>query len=217
MDEECEPSVQNLIDQETLKWVFVGGKGGVGKTTTSSSLAVLMSKHRKKVLIISTDPAHNLGDSFQQTLSGEPTLIKGFTNLYAMETQPKSHMDAIDIPDFLEEPAPEGSEENPETKKNFWGEIMQSAPGIDEVMVFTSVIKNIEPMGFDLVIFDTAPTGHTLKLLNFPSTIQAALSKLLGMKEKAQGMMQMVRIVSFSLEEATLMICSTRPSIGWKK
>lgn len=135
MEEEILPAtIQNLIDQTSLKWVFVGGKGGVGKTTTSSSIAVTLAKHREKVLIISTDPAHNLGDSFQQSLSSEPSLINGFENLYAMEVEAKIDPSSVNIPELMD-----GGEES-EANKTFWAEALSSMPGIDEVLVFTKVI-----------------------------------------------------------------------------
>ena len=64
-----------------IKWIFVSGKGGVGKTTVSSSIASLLSRYKEDVLLISTDPAHSLSDIFNQQFTNEPTLIKTFTKV----------------------------------------------------------------------------------------------------------------------------------------
>jgi arsenite-transporting ATPase len=191
-----------------LRWIFCGGKGGVGKTTTSCSLAVQLAKVRESVLLISTDPAHNLSDAFGQKFGKDARKVNGFDNLSAMEIDPTSS-----IREMIEQSTPPLSFTPKHTvpssvivfffilrvltflddANNPMSGMMQdlafSIPGVDEAMNFAEVMKQVNSMEYSVIIFDTAPTGHTLRFLSFPTVLEKALAKVSQLSSRFGPMM----------------------------
>lgn len=141
---------------------------------------------RESVLLISTDPAHNLSDAFNQKFGKDPTLVNGFNNLYAMEIDPAAGME-----EAKNEASASGTgDDNPMSA--ILGDMSMALPGIDEAMGFAQVMKLIQSMEYSVIVFDTAPTGHTLRFLSFPAIMEKALGKFSQLGGKFGGMFQQV-------------------------
>jgi arsenite-transporting ATPase len=173
-----------LLERKEVKFVFVGGKGGVGKTTTSSSIAIQFSYDRK-VLLLSTDPAHSLSDAFRLEFTGEPQVIPGVPNLSVMEVNPETSLQA-EIAQWAKLAADSGFDEMLSNVREFQ-EWLSGVPGIDEATALSNVIGYVESGEYDTIVFDTAPTGHTLKLLQLPQILQLGLDKLNSWQSKLWG------------------------------
>ena len=163
------------IESQHYKYIFVGGKGGVGKTTTSCSIAtqIALRNPKQKILIISTDPAHNVSDAFAQQFSSEIQQVKGMDNLFAVEIDAQK---AIHV------------EKTENDLMNQIGTIMNGTalPGMDEILNFLEVMKLATAEQFNTIVFDTAPTGHTMRFLELPRTA----SKLFGLLDQIKDMLQ---------------------------
>ncbi|ABN67382.1 pump-driving ATPase [Scheffersomyces stipitis CBS 6054] len=199
MDFELEPTLESIVQQDTLKWIFVGGKGGVGKTTTSSSIAVQLALNHPndQFLLISTDPAHNLSDAFCQKFGKDARKVDGLSNLSCMEIDPEAAMSD------LQQQAQQYNNDPNDPLKSMMNDMTGSIPGIDEALSFMEVLKHIKSQKVDenddkdkisyrTIIFDTAPTGHTLRFLQLPSTLQKLLSKFQALSGKFGPMMSML-------------------------
>eukprot|EP00922_Rhytidocystis_sp_ex-Travisia-forbesii_P056509 GHVS01083643.1.p1 GENE.GHVS01083643.1~~GHVS01083643.1.p1 ORF type:complete len:377 (-),score=57.96 GHVS01083643.1:752-1882(-) len=179
-------SLESLVSNKSYKWIFVGGKGGVGKTTTSCAVAIELTKRRESVLVLSTDPAHNLSDAFGQKFSGSPSLVSGFNNLYAMEID-SSYQESSGY-----------SLRDGEAWSALLPELLQALPGIDEAISFSELMHSVQSMEYSVIVFDTAPTGHTLRLLGFPEVLEQGLKKVIGWKSKLAGPMALLGMVGGS-------------------
>lgn len=179
-------TLADVVYNDSVKFILSGGKGGVGKTSCAGAMAVLSASRGFRTLVLSTDPAHSLSDSFDQDLSGGEIIpIKGFKNLWGMEINTEKGMQ--DFQDTLGQTSlgPEA-----EMASSLMGDMSgMSPPGSDEAMAFGKILEFIDDVSYDRVIFDTAPTGHTLKLLELPDQLDSWLGKLLTMRQRLSSMM----------------------------
>lgn len=164
-------------------FIFLGGKGGVGKTSLASSLAIFAASQGIDTLIISTDPAHSLSDSLDQEIGSEEVQVNSIDNLWAMEID--SEKAAAEYKSLLD------ASGSSEMLNQFLGEDDISGltpPGTDETVAFAKVLEYIESPTHDLLIFDTAPTGHTLRLLSLPEVMDSWLYKIISLPNKINNM-----------------------------
>lgn len=187
-------SLTGLLKQP-LQFIMFGGKGGVGKTTmaaaTSLRFAHEYAKNRRgdKVLIFTTDPAPSLADSFGQKIGNEPTAIHGTKNLLAMEIDAKVVLGEFkekygkDILNILQEGTYLANEE---VEEMFTLDI----PGLDEIMGLKKITDFMESREYSLYLVDTAPTGHTLRLLALPELLDHWIKFLASLRWKYHAMVR---------------------------
>lgn len=189
------------------EYIFFSGKGGVGKTSIAAATALHLSK-TKKVLLISIDPAHSLSDSFETKIGGEVKKLK--KNLFAVEIDP-----AKAVEEYKEKLSPKletGALQGLGMEGIF--DVAGMTPGIDELAAFDKFLQYMHETEYEVIIFDTAPTGHSLRFLSLPDVLDSWVGKMIAMRMRLSGMIGLFKKIlpfgnpedsSFGLEQLEAM------------
>jgi len=183
------------------EYVLYGGKGGVGKTTTAAATGLASAAGGVATLVVSTDPAHSLSDTYDTAIPPEPARIREDVPLFAAEIDPEAAM----------EEGMFGADGDPLAGLGGVGEALGGAggtgeaggdggdgpggllggtmPGADEAAAMRQLLEYLDDPRFDRVVVDTAPTGHTLRLLELPEVMDSMIGRVMKLRERFSGMM----------------------------
>jgi arsenite-transporting ATPase len=198
-------SYQLLLDLAgQRKLLFFGGKGGVGKTTVSAATALARAHQGERVLLVSTDPAHNLGHLFDRKIGSKPVRLTA--GLDALELDPEEtvelHMREVSRALYEMMPVTLHGEVDKHMK------LSRDAPGMQEAAILERIAEVVETGldDHDLIVFDTAPSGHTARLMALPEMMSAWTEGLIKRREKADRFADFVRDLGrdSSMEDKTI-------------
>ena len=189
-------------------YVLYGGKGGVGKTTMAAATGLASAAGGVRTLVVSTDPAHSLSDTYETEIPAEPARIREDVPLYAAEIDPDAAVDEGmfgadgdplgglgemgDAMGGMGGDGPMGGAEG-EDGEGLGGLLGGTMPGADEAAAMRQLLEYLDDPRFDRVVVDTAPTGHTLRLLQLPEIMDSMLGRVMKLRQRFSGMMDGIK------------------------
>ena len=198
------PMKQYMADNPELKYVFFGGKGGVGKTVLAGTAAIWAAQQGKRTLLASTNPVHSLSSMLDQDVFGKPTAVNGVPNLWAYE---------IDTKDTIEKSKQEIREKiewflkfaDIKTKADEFVESATMNPSFEESAMFENMIDLMFKNEYDVYVFDTAPTANARRLLGMSSVYSMWVNKMVQSREEATSLKDLLSYSKKKQEKDPLM------------
>ncbi len=192
MANQIDTSMEKYVaDHLKLRYIFFGGKGGVGKTAMAGATAIWLAQHGKRVMLASTNPVHSLSGLLGQDVFGKPTPVNGVSNLWAYE---------IDTKDTIERSKQEIRDKiqwflkfaDISTKADEFVESATMNPAFEESAMFENMVDLMLDNAYDVYVFDTAPTANARRLLGMSQVYSLWVNKMLKSREEARSLRELL-------------------------
>jgi arsenite-transporting ATPase len=189
---QIQTSMQAYLEEHPqLRYIYFGGKGGVGKTVMAGSTALWLAKQGRRVMLASTNPVHSLTGCIGQDVYGKPTTVEGVPNLWAYE---------IDTKDTIERSKQEIREKiqwflkfaDISTKAEDFVESATMNPAFEESAMFENMVDLMLKNEYDVYVFDTAPTANARRLLGMSKVYALWVNKMLKSREEARSLRELL-------------------------